>query len=857
MNNMNEQPNKILFTYTVENGGYKIKDVYILTNGHLIKEAFDEEKHLAMFGEFFKNNGVSNGVEEAIDKGILGRIDEKELNADTMKEFFGEEKEQEEDKVTGVVAPVTTPNPYDINDEYDLDDDEELKPDRKGLKRAAAIAGLGLVVGTLALNHSCSQQQVIDEKDEQDLDDLFKNMTDEQRAFFEPTFKAVEEFNTRTTEDGTFKLEEDKSTLHLTVDEGIALNIILNNYTAEELYDVFGTLEFDTTNLMNLARSAYSKLSTYYMNATKDSGLSVLINDDTAREFFERHEQAVIDFNNNPSTDLSDKVIKGLYYDYVYAGSTGEYAKINNDGVAWFATSAGFGFELANRNVEEFLKINNVSEEEIAKYQEAAAKVGMSLNSITTSELLTAINEEIDIDVMDDIDNKSLCAAVTAQTRDKVEALKLKQQIASTIIVTNAKDKLVEGLQKIGQNNLANEVLTSDKLTPELLEKISGKSVDANQLVEDYNGRISSINDKEAKVLALIEIAEEKYNIKSDIDLPDLINNRFRTLEKEDKLETEIDKEDGIPVVDGEEFNKLPEEEKDDFIKDNGVIIDKDTTTTEEEVSKDELTQEEQQQVVSQEQVLKEIDALSNSLITQGVNDAITYTDQVGAYNYSKTIVNPYNGQTIDTSNLSLFNIVAHASAFGDGANEITSSDAQVQERLNNDASKVTSEINSLSNEAKEYLQDKYGSGWQEQFINETYKDGYTKQVDGSLREARLMGAELKKAAEEQYQKAQEEVDDLNKEESNIQQPTVPETPAEPEKPVEPEQPVEPEKPEDPVIDWNDPNLNPDYDNEGELPYVPKVAEMDEKPAYYLSDEQWEAAYGGTAIEEEAPAKTR
>ena len=85
----------------------------------------------------------------------------------------------------------------------------------------------------------------------------------------------------------------------------------------------------------------------------------------------------------------------------------------------------------------------------------------------------------------------------------------------------------------------------------------------------------------------------------------------------------------------------------------------------------------------------------------------------------------------------------------------------------------------------------------------------------------------------------------MNKEESNIQQPTVPETPA------------EPEKPEDPVIDWNDPNLNPDYDNEGELPYVPKVAEMDEKPAYYLSDEQWEAAYGGTAIEKEAPAKTR
>ncbi len=863
MNDMNDKPKKILFTYIEEAGNLKIKDVYILREGHLQREAFDSEKHLKRFGEFFKDNGVS-GVKEAEEKGLFERVSEEELNVEKLNEFVGDDIV----RVTGMKKSTPEPNPYDIDDDYDLDDEEEeLKPDRKGLKRAAAIAGLAVTIGGLALSHSCSQEQIVDEKNEQDLDDLFKNMTDEQKAFFEPTLKAVEEFNTRTTEEGTFKLAEDKSTLHITVDEAIALNIILNDYTADELYDVFGTLEFDTTNLMNLARSAYSKLSTYYMNATKASGLSVLINDETARAFFERHEQAVIDFNNNPSTDLSDKVIKGLYYDYVYAGSTGEYAKINNDGVAWFATSAGFGFELANRNVEEFLRINNVSEEEINKYQEAAAKVGMSLNQITTSELLTGINEEIDIDVMDDIDNKSLCAAVTAQTRDKIEALNMKQQIASTIIATNARDQLAEGLKNIGQNSLANKVIASSDITPELLEEISAKSSDANQLVEEYNGRISSVTDREAKVLALIEIAEEKYNIKSEIDLPDLINNRFRSLQKEDKLETEIG-DDGIPIVDGEEFNKLPESEKDDFIKENGVVIDSSTTTTTEEVSKDELTKEEQQQAESQERVIEEVDALSNKLITKGVNDAITYTDEVGAYKYSKTIVIPFNNQTVDTSNMSLFNIVAYASAFGDGANEISSSDSQVQARINNDVTKVTSELDSLSSEAQSYLQNKYGSGWRTQFINDTYRDGYTKQVDGSLKEARAMGAQLRQTAEEEYNKAQEEVDKLNKEEAvqQPQQPTVPENPGidendpnlnpgtgEDEKPIEPEKPVEPENP---GIDLDDPNLNPDYGQEDEIPYEPKVAEIEE-PAYYLSDEQWEAAYSGNAVVEEAPTKTR
>ena len=52
----------------------------------------------------------------------------------------------------------------------------------------------------------------------------------------------------------------------------------------------------------------------------------------------------------------------------------------------------------------------------------------MSLNQITTSELLNGINEEIDLDVIDEINNKSLCAAVTSQTRDKVDALHMKQQ---------------------------------------------------------------------------------------------------------------------------------------------------------------------------------------------------------------------------------------------------------------------------------------------------------------------------------------------------------------------------------------------------------------------------------------------
>lgn len=873
MNNMNNE-SKMFFTYELDEAGNpRFTKVGIAhEDGSFSSEDFDAERHMPMLSQFLADKGIEGDdlLGEAERRGVFARFNEEEFDRDALMNFLGIDAEENLGVPTGTDDndadndetdnnldndddeygddPVT-PDPTDVSDELDDDDEYDnfkTKNDHKVAKRiGASVLAAGAVAGGLALFHSCSQEEVEEEKQtvEENLDDLYKNMTEEQRAFFEPTFTAVENFNARTTEDGTFKLDEDKSTLHITVDEAIALNIILNDYSADELYSVFGTLEFDTTNLMNLARSAYSKLSTYYMNATKASGLSALINDETAREFFERHENAVIEFNNNPSTDLSDQVIKGLYYDYVYGGSTGEYAKINNDGVAWFATSAGFGFELANRNVEEFLRINNVSEEEIQKYQEAAATVGMSLNQITTSELLTGINEEIDIDVIDEINSKSLCAAVTAQTRDKVDALQMKQQIATTIIATNARETLVEGLKKIGANSLANKVMVSDiNITPELLDEISAHNKDGNQLVEDYHGLMNSINDKEAKLMAILEIAKEKYNVKSEVDIPDLVNNRFRELEKA-KDEVIVEQgADGIPVVDGEDYQEMTPENKEEFVQENGVVIGQTTTVVEEEVKEEDLTPEEKVEVKSQEAILTEIETLKNELITKGVNDAVTYTDEVGAYNYSGKIVIPYNGQEVDASNMSLFNIVAYASAFGDGATNINSSDAQVQERMSSDVARVTSEIDSLSSEAKQYLENQYGSDWRSQFINESYKDGYTKQIDGSLSEARAMGDQLRQTAEEEYNKAQAEVDRLNKEKAETEMPTTPE-------PVQPEAttPTEPTQPEDP-------NLDPNYGMEDEQPYIPSTT-IDE-PLHYISDEEWEAAYG-TVVSENGTVKVK
>lgn len=872
---MDKKPEKMLFTYRKdENGNDQIDEVFTTYNdGSFTRERFMPEYHMEDLNVLMNEKGISGNIQEAKKQGFFATVDmDDEHREDLVFDFFDEELNKGRETGKNPVPPLDN-NFLDDDDDFTadrkkrksgrkgksssngapfgspyLDDDadfEEEKNDHHIAKRVVAgTLTAGAVAGGLFLLHSCTQEQIDEEKENQTSDDLFANMTEEQKEFFGSVFDVVGEFNTRTTEDGTFKLDADKSTLHMTIDEAVALKVILNDYSSEELYNIFGTVSWDTTNLMNLARSAYSKYSTYCMNATKASGLSGLINDGVAREFFERHENDVIEFNVNPTIERSDEVIKGLYYDYVYGGSTGEYAKINNDGVAWFSTASGFGFELANRNIEEFLRINNVSEEEIAKYQEAAAEVGMSLNQITTSELLNGINEEIDLDIIDEINNKSLCAAVTAQTRDKVSALNTEQQIKRATTAALAANFLKIGLKEIGATSQANKIPngTTSNLPGELLDEIRDLSKDGSALVEEYQRSANSSEAEEAKLLAVLDIARAKYEIKEEIDLPDLINNRFRTKEKKEEFVAGVD-EDGITVVDGEKFNELPKEEQDAYIRDNGTVVDQTTITTEQPVSKEDLTPQEQQQVTSQEAILTEIETVKNNLITRGVNDAVTYTDTVGAYKYSGTIVIPYNNEAIDTSNMSLFNIVAYASAFGDGGN-INSSDPQVQARMNKDVEKVTGEIDSLSSEAKQYLQNQYGSNWREQFINESYKSGFTEQVDGSLREARAMGAALRETAEREYQKAKEEADRLNQ----AEQPVV--TPPE----------ATPTPAPEPTPTPDDPNLNPDYGQDDEKPFNPSENDnfqsMISEPFVYLSDADWEAAYG-TSVTEESPAKSR
>lgn len=867
---------KVFFTYIRdENGEISLNRVFIfdMDSRKTEMDYFDIEKHGELFENFISNRNISGEtlVSELEEKGLFN---EDEITSEKMRNYvFGENSFSLDQMTTGNFgeedydqSEYTETNEYnDINeyDDYDesdnsdeLDDSDEYVEDNTKNNTAAKrfLAGVlaaGAVVGTLSLLHSCDQETIIDETKEQTLEDLINQMSPEQRAFFESTFQAIEKFNDNAKKEGNFVLEQDQTTLHMTIDEGIALNIIMNNYSSEDLYDIFGTVGFDATELMNLARSAYGKLSTYYMNAKEASGISQLINDEAARAFFEKHENEVIDFNNNPSTELADSVIKGMYNDYIYNGSNGEYNKINNDGVAWIATAPVFGYELANRNVPEFLK----------------SKDGLSLNQITTSKLLNGINEEVKLDVMDGVDNLSLCAAVTKKTEVKVSGLKVSQNVVSAMIKENAKNDLFEGLKENGNISLANKVLVNG-INPDLLKEISESSSKNNELVDEYNTQLSLLEEREAKIIATLELAKERYNSKEEVDIAELVNNRFRsplvntkqpvkdnsssTTTKEDKKEQlkedlYVGKDnDGTPVYDGDKFGELSQKEQDEFVKNNGVVIDeKKEVIKQEEVEYEDLTPKEQEIVVDKEAILKEVESVENTLITQGVYDALDYTEKKGVYDYEGTIVIPYNNEELDTSNMSLWNITAYDEAYGKGDVNNIRKNKQIQGEIENADNTIDRSaayiLNGFSPEAQIYLEEKYGSDWREKFTDETYVNAFVKQLVDSLDIADEYGKKLRIEAEDAYNKAQERVNQMNQEENKEEEDSS--------KVTTPSLGV-PDSSNGTNTDNNDeydPNLDPSYRQEDEQPYIPNVPI--ETPGYYFDDSDLENAFNAAMDE--------
>ena len=158
------------------------------------------------------------------------------------------------------------------------------------------------------------------------LDFNLYSSTDTQKEFLNDTARLITKFHEQTHKENNFKLDEDNEHyLDLTLDEVISLNIMLNEYSEEEMTEIFGSYKLDSKKIDSSIKSLYDKLIVYYMNAKEKSYISDIIKDEEKKKIFEDIEEKVLRFNQDTNKKNNNEIKKDKFYQYITRGSSEDY----------------------------------------------------------------------------------------------------------------------------------------------------------------------------------------------------------------------------------------------------------------------------------------------------------------------------------------------------------------------------------------------------------------------------------------------------------------------------------------------------------------------------------------------------
>lgn len=290
------------------------------------------------------NENNINHEDEDIDI-YSGRDDSSEDYSDPFN-YFDSDSDEEKNINTDVEDQNFDTEANELNDdEVENEDELDTRADKLeknyNKKKAAAKIAMGVAAGVLgatgiaAAVTSCNKNTNKNKNEEstnKSFESLMNSMKkdDERRVFAENVFSVTEALNSKALDKNVFALEEDgEATLHFTYDEVAAAKLVLNNYTSEEMYKIFGTDEIDTNDIMAKYQSFTTKMSLYAMNGKAPSGVASLIENEANRTWFEKIENSIVEFNKAPNSTNADKVIRTFAYFYNHGinGSDG----IEND----------------------------------------------------------------------------------------------------------------------------------------------------------------------------------------------------------------------------------------------------------------------------------------------------------------------------------------------------------------------------------------------------------------------------------------------------------------------------------------------------------------------------------------------
>ena len=675
-------------------------------------------------------------------KNIMTDLDHTELtpeeqeeinNSITYIESISNEKEESVNKKN-----LSDENSIDeeLDEDYDSKIDEEEINNKKfgigavGLAAAAgaAVAGAaGYAIGNKVFSNKVetqmkvNQSKQLDEKLEKErlkesLDEInnayenetvnneerseysildfdMSNASQIQKEFLNSTAALITKFHEQTHKENNFRLTEDNEHyLDLTLDEAISLNIMLNDYSQKELFEIFGSHKFDSAKIQNSVNSAYTKFATYYMNAKEKSGLSDIIKDEKKKAFFENIENSVLKFNQNSTIENATEVHRQAYYKYITSGASNEYA--NDDFTSFIATSPLMGFVMNNSTtpyqVENFLITHLDDKEEEKTYGGAYLKNGTHF---------VALKKQGNAYVVEELDAFGNCVE---KTRSYTTIMSLINDKALLNRVIKKADKLEFKIENANEKYIEEKENANSNLGLTLNEVVD--KIDFSKL-----GGIYGINDYQA-VGYLV-------NVRRDIYTKEYLKEN-KTLDKEVSSNTKVKKSTNSSVSSNNTTNKTNETKQGD---NNTQQQNVETTTKEEvqtkvetrkrttEINREDLTEKELKSAEKQEKRLE----ASNFVYNIAAKASIDVNKYMNSNEYQSderavAYINKFNDRSLNSE--SLINQARLIRAWNDGSlSEISTSSSQIITKRNEDAQNF---IDSLSEDEVELLRTKFGSDW-------------------------------------------------------------------------------------------------------------------------------------------------
>ena len=151
------------------------------------------------------------------------------------------------------------------------------------------------------------------------LDDDMSNATKLQEEFLNKLCGTITKYHEQTHKENNFRLSEDGDNyLDLYLPELLSLDLVINDYSQEELNELLGNLTVTKEDLNTHLNNIYMNLMVYYMTATEPSGISDLIKDENKKALFEKIEEKALNLNKDYSEEnindfLSEEIVEAVF----------------------------------------------------------------------------------------------------------------------------------------------------------------------------------------------------------------------------------------------------------------------------------------------------------------------------------------------------------------------------------------------------------------------------------------------------------------------------------------------------------------------------------------------------------------